>query len=473
MHNYIIFLTTLIITGFVIPLHAETLLEIYRLAQQYDPQIKIATQERLASLEQLPQAHAPLLPQISLNGQVTEGWHSQDWIMNNTVENTSWGYAISLSYTLYRRQQQIQYEQVDDQVLQAQANYETALQNLIQRVADRYFSVLAANDNLKFARSAKEAFQSQLDQAKQRFEVGLIAITDVQEAQAGYDLAVADEILAQNQLDNSHESLREITGNYHRVLAVLNPDAPLLGPEPGDIAQWTKVALENNPQILAAQYAIEIALKEVEKQRAANLPTLDLVGQHSYTDVLRGEKNPPGSFTTDNSIGIQLNYNLYQGGAVRSRIREAKQRHLQSVAQLEQQRRTVQSQTRQAFLSLLSNISRVKALKQALISTEVALNAVKTGFELGTRTSVDVVNAQRDLLQAQRNYSNARYDYVLSTLKLKQAAGLITEGDLIAIDTWLSQHTFELEPVPLELPVNALTLETSPDNEEVQSEIEE
>jgi outer membrane protein len=429
----------------IIPCQAETLLELYLLAEHNDPQLKIANSERIATLETRQQAKAPLLPQITLGADVTETWTDQQGLFGGVREDTSVGYNVSLRYALYRRDLNIQLEQVDSQIRQAEANYESTRQALMERVASRYFAVLAANDNLKFARSAKEAFQTQLDEAQQRFDVGLIAITDVQEAQAAYDLALADEIAAQNELDNAHEALREITGTYHGILARLSEEAPLLGPNPRDIDAWTETAMEQNPQILAAQYTVETARQEIEKQRAGNLPTIDLVGQHSYSDVLRGDENPMGDRTISNSVGIQLSYPLYEGGAIRSRIRESQQRHVQSLDQLEQQRRAVQLQTRQTFLNLLSSISRVKALKQALTSTETALKAIQTGFELGTRTSVDVVNARRDLLNAQRNYSQSRYDYVLNTLRLKQAAGLISISDLDSINNWLTQQAFQLQ----------------------------
>jgi outer membrane protein len=450
----------LLLLGVTPLLQAETLLDVYQLAEQNDPQVKIARAERFAALENLPQARALLSPQVTVGADVSELWMIDDWLLGRDVERTEIGYNISLNYALYRRDRQIQREQVNSLIQQAQANYDSARQALMERVATRYFAVLAANDNVKFAQSAKHAFKRQLDQARQRFEVGLIAITDVQEAQAGYDLAVADEIQAQNELDNTRESLREITGSYHQVLARLNEDSPLLNPDPIHIEKWTETALANNPLILAAQYAVETAEKEIDKQQAAKLPTVDLVGRHHFGTHLRGEKNAPGSLLTDNTLTVQLNYQLYEGGAIHSRIREAKQQHIKALENLELQRRHVQSQTRQAFLALVSNISRVKALKQALISTETALKAIQTGFELGTRTSVDVVNAQRDLLRAQSNHSRARYDYVLSSLRLKQAAGLITGEDLIAINNWLTQHTFELTTDEEES--SPLTPETNP-----------
>lgn len=436
MYKYISFLLLIVSS----PIQAEVLIELYKLAQLNDPQLKIAISDLIATSEKRPQANAPLLPQLTLGANATDNWSTENWMFGDNRENTTIGYNVSLRYALYRRDLNIEQEQAHTQIQQADATYEVARQDLMERLSNRYFALLAAYDNLKFARSAKQAFRRQLEEAQLRFDVGLIAITDVEEAQAGYDLAVADEILAKNELDNAREALREITGRYPIRLATLKKQVPLLRPYPDDIDKWTKVALEQNPQILAAQFAVETAHKEVEKQRAANLPTIDLIAQHRYNDVLRGNSNPPGTLTTNNSVGIQLNYFLYEGGAIRSRTREAQQRKIQAVDKLELQRRATQLQTRQAYWNLLSNISRVKALKQALKSSQTALQSIQTGFDLGTRTSVDVVNAQRDLLAAQRNYSRARYDYVLNTLQLKRAAGVLSEDDLVKINNWLQSR---------------------------------
>ncbi|OQW92758.1 MAG: hypothetical protein BWK79_14020 [Beggiatoa sp. IS2] len=415
---------------------AETLLELYELAEQNDPQLKIAKTERLIISEKKPQAQAQLLPQVMLGANARENLQTKNWLLGDRQENTEIGYNISLSYALYRRDRQIALDQVNGQILEVEANYENTRQTLMGRLAAAYFRVLAGNDNLKFTRAAKEAFRRQLDQSQLRYQVGLIAVTDVQEAQAGYDSAVADEIQAQNELDTAQEALREITGSYHQVLAILKEDSPLLSPDPADIDVWTQIALERNPQLVATRRAVDVARQEIERQRAAQLPTVDLVGDHRYSDTLRGE-DQPSSYSTRNSVGVELNYFLYEGGAIRSRVREAKQRHLQALDQLEQQQRSVQRQVHEAYLQVLSNMSRVKALKQALVSSTTALEAVQAGFEVGTRTSVDVLNAQRDLLRAQQSYSQARYDYVLNTLKLKQAAGLIDITDFRNINEWL------------------------------------
>jgi len=423
---------------------AETLLEVYKLAESNDPQLKIADSNRLQVLEKKPQAQALLQPHLNLGAEFKEGWHFQDWMTGHSSENTGAGYQLSLNYELYPRISEITVDQAENQIREAQITYEGARQELMVRVATRYFGILSGNDNLKRAQLAKEAFQKQLDQAQQRFDVGLIAITDVQEARAAYDSAVAEEIRTKNELDIAREELREITGAYHEVLAGLSEDAPLLEPEPSNVEVWTQRAWEQNPNLLAIRQTVEVARQEIDKQRASRLPSVDLVGTHGYNEVLRGEKTP-GLMSTNNSVGVQLSYQIYEGGAIRSRIREAQQAYNKALEGLEQQRRAVQRQTHDAFLNIMSSISQLQALKQAVISNQTALEAVKTGFEVGTRTSVDVITAQSKLLEAQRNYSNARYGYVVSSLRLKQAVGTLNVEDLVNINGWLISYKIEVE----------------------------
>ncbi|EIJ41581.1 type I secretion outer membrane protein, TolC family [Beggiatoa alba B18LD] len=428
---------------------AETLLDLYTLAKENDAQLKISESDRLIALEAKPQANASLLPQVTLGADVTESWNTENWMSGSDTENTSAGYSVSLSYPLYRRDRQILLEQADTGVKVAEATYASQQQALIQRLASAYFNILNAEDNLRFTRGAREAFRRQLDQTQQRFDVGLIAITDVKEAQSGFDQAVADEITAQNTVDQSYETLREITGSYHKLLATLKSDTPLLPPDPQDIDAWTKTALEQNPQIIAQLAAIENARQEVERQRAGNLPTVDLTARHGYSDIIRGDESN-FSMSTSNSVGVSLSYSLYEGGAIRSKIREAQQRYVQELDRLEQTRRSIQNQTHTNYLNVLSGISRVKASRQAVESALTALEAIETGFDVGTRTSVDVLNARRDLLDAQRNYSQARYQYVLSTVTLKQSAGLLRLEDLVAINEWLTVPAKTEQPVATE-----------------------
>ena len=269
----------------------------------------------------------------------------------------------------------------------------------------------------------------------------MIAITDVQESKAAFDLAVAEVIRAKNNLDTAFEDLREITGIYHEILATLKADMPLLKPEPEDIDEWTERALEQNPLITASELGVEVSRQEIEKARSENLPSVDLTAAHGYNHILRGDEPITGDGSTSNSIGVNLSYNLYTGGATRARIRIARQNYIRSQDSLEQARRNIQRQVHTAYLNVLSSISRVEALAQAVKSNETALEATQTGFDVGTRTSVDVLDAQRNLLDAKRNFSQSRYDYVVATLNLKQAAGNLTIEDLSAITDWLNTES--------------------------------
>ena len=300
----------------------------------------------------------------------------------------------------------------------------------MMRVSQRYFDVLEAEDELSFARATLEAFRQQLMQSRQRFEVGLIAITDVEEAKAGFDLARAQLIAAENALDTAREALRETSGEYQEDLAPLG-EMPLVTPEPADIDQWTETALAQNLRLLAAGHDAETARREIERARAGHSPTLDAVGLH------RREDRTGLGQTDSTSIGLQLNLPFYAGGAVLSRTRESRHRYRQALDELERERRRAQRETRDAYLGINSGISRVTALEQAVRSSEAAAGAIEAGFQVGTRTSVDVLNAQRELYGARRDLAGARYNYIRNVLRLKHAAGTLSEDDLRQISAWL------------------------------------
>ena len=277
-----------------------------------------------------------------------------------------------------------------------------------------------------------EAFEQQLAQSRQRFEVGLIAITDVEEAKAGFDLSRAQLIAAENALDIAQEALRETTGQYQERLAPLG-DVHLVMPEPQDIDKWTEIALERNLRLLAAGHDTETARREIERIQAGHSPVLDAVGSFglndSYSGVLGATKRA--------NVGLRLSLPLYSGGSVLSRTRESRHRYQRTVDLLERERRRAQRETRDAYLGVNSGISRVQALEQAVRSSETAAEAIEAGFQVGTRTSVDVLDAQRDLFRARRDLSEARYGYILNVLRLKRAAGILSEDDLQLISIWL------------------------------------
>lgn len=420
---------------------AEDLVQIYQQAQESDPQLRSAAAAREAGEAVRRQNTALYLPNVSLNASTThtkqETENSTGSIPNAEVSYNTKGYSVDLRQALYRRDYITQYRQADALFAQAQANYDFASQSLVLRVAEGYFNTLAAQDNLTFSQSEKEAIARQLEQTKQRFQVGLIAITDVHESQAAYDTAVATAIAAESQLKTSMQALREITGRLPNDLNPLGETITLLEPDPNSVDQWIENAMQQNAKLLAAEASVAAARHGLDQRRAGRHPELDLVASHSFTDLGGGSFG--GRETTENSIGVQLTVPLYQGGGISAGIREGQAQLTQAKEGLEQERRGVVREASDAYLSVLTEIGRVKALQQAAVSSQSALDATEAGYQVGTRTTVDVLTARRNLFLAKRNYSRARYDYILSTLRLKQAAGVLAGSDLEQINNWLIQ----------------------------------
>jgi outer membrane protein len=417
---------------------AESLADIYELAKQKDPRFRAAEAQRLGIYEKKPQARAGVLPQIGLGGSYFDGDVDRKRGLAGEGGYTRSGYGLELRQTIFNKDQFTQLDQADIAILQADLNYQNAEQDLIVRTARLYFEVLAAQDNLTFARSEKKAIEQQLFQTKQRFEVGLTAITDVHESQARYDQSVAQEIAAENQLSIAIENLREITGQYHESLAPLTDRMPLVPPNPADIDAWVKMAMEQNLALLSQERATELAGENVTRQKSGHYPVLDLVARHTYSDF---EGDDPNVFTeneaVDNSIGVELTVPIYQGGGVSASVREAEYQYQEARELLEQRRRETWRQTRSAYLNVIDGISGVRALKQVLISNQTALEATKAGFDVGTRTAVDVLNSQRDLFRAESNYAQVRYGYIVNAFLLYQAAGMLTEEHLRKANEWL------------------------------------
>jgi outer membrane protein len=420
------------------PSHAEDLLEIYRFAQESDPQLRAAEAGNVAAQEVRTQSKALLLPQLNLGADYTR--HESE-IQATTFGATgssdyyTQGYSVSLRQSIYRNDYYVQLKQADARIAQANAEYEGTRQGLILRATEAYFNLLGAQDSLASAEATKRAISQQLNQTQQRFEVGLSAITDVHEAQAAYDLAVAAELAAQSVVDNARENLREITGRDPMALAVLKEEVPLLPPEPAEINQWVETAQQQNLSLLAFEAAARAAGEEMNRRQAGHYPTLDLVASHAYSDNM--DVTPVGTERTDTTVGVQLNVPLYSGGLTTAQTREARALYTQAQEALEQQRRATVRDTRSAYLGVTTGISQVLARKQALASAQTALEATQAGFEVGTRTIVDVLDAQRVRYTAQSDYLRARYDYLLATLRLKQAAGSLNEADISQINSWL------------------------------------
>jgi outer membrane protein len=436
---------------------AADLVEVYQRALQNDPIIREADANRQAVRQAKPLAWSALLPLIdgaaAVGKQKSDGTSSfiagdePELIVTSTDTRTNSDvtqWSLRLSQPVFRWESWVALKRADAQVAQAEVDFRAAEQDLVLRTAQRYFDVLAAKDTVDAAQASVEAFARQLEQAEKRFEVGLIAITDVQEARAAHDSAVASLIAAKRSLTTAQELLRELTGESFRELSAPVADMPLNRPEPQDPDAWVRGALEQNLRLISTRLATDIAKQDVRIARAGHLPSLDLIAERSNTDVdgtrrLRGVKNPNDSDITENSIFLQLTVPIYSGGETSARVRQNVYLHRAARERLERTARETERSTRDAYLGVISEISRVQALRQAVESSRTALEATEAGFEVGTRTTVDVLDARRRLFEAQTNYARSRYDYILNLIELKVAAGTLARSDLDSINGWLRE----------------------------------
>lgn len=471
MNKMRIILALLIALSFSPAATAENLLEIYQRALRQDPALREAEANRLATLESRPQAISALLPQ--LNGSAGYGYSQSDGVSVSTVnvsgaltevispfdsDSTTLNWRIDLRQSIFNWDQWVTLRRADKQVAQAEADYRAAGQDLMLRVATAYFNVLAAQDTLESEQAAQEAIARQLEQANKRFEVGLIAITDVQEAQSGYDQAVATEILAKRNLATSKESLREIIGEYPENLAPPKDEIPLINPTPEIQDEWVEMALRQNLTLLSSELGAQITRDNVSLQRSGHYPTLELQGSYngldstgdsargqledptdSTSDIVLGAPQPTESDRSGYDISLQLNFPIYSGGSVSSKTKQAVYEHRAARERFERTARQTERETRDAYLGVVSEIARVKALKQAQASARTALKATEAGFDVGTRTTVDVLDQRRQLFIADVNYARSRYDYILNVLRLKQAAGNLMVDDIVEVNGWLEE----------------------------------
>jgi len=431
--------------GLSLPGYAEDLLEIYRQALSRDAVYASARAVWQAGQEKMPQGRALLLPNVNLTGNTTYnevGTQVRDPSQpGRQSQFNSNGVTISLVQPLFNKQSFDQFLESKSQLAQSDAQLSVATQDLTVRVSQAYFDVLAAQDNLEYITAQKAAIAEQLASAKRNFEVGTATVTDINDAQARYDLAVSQEIAALNDLEVKKQALAVIIGDMPGPLKLLSTNLPLSLPQPNDMGRWVEAAQSNNPQIRAQEAALEIAKREIERNRSGHYPTINLVGSLSQnasgaTALPNGAVTIPND-TTTKQIGIQLNMPIYQGGGQESLVREAIANQDKAKQDLENARRSVTYSTRQAFLGVTSGVAQVKALEQALVSSETSLASTKLGREVGVRTEVDVLNSQQQLYSAKRDLAQARYNFILSQLRLKSAAGQLSEEDLAEVNRWL------------------------------------
>jgi len=419
---------------------AADLLGTFRAAQANDPVFAAARATQQAGQEKLPQGRSLLLPNISLSANSTFNDNNVQYqstanplLRSGPYHYNNHGYGVNLTQPLFRQQNWLAYTEAELQVAQTEAQFKIAEQDLVLRVAQGYFDVLIAQDSVQLAEAQKTAISEQLEQAKRNFEVGSATITDTHEAQARHDLTGAQEIAAQNDLEIKRRTLQQLINAMPKDLKQLGKEFKLETPQPADMEKWVDEAQLNSPQLAIAQAGAELAEKEVARNRDGHYPTVDLVANYSQ-NYANGGSFGVGSDNTNKSIGVQLNLSLFQGGLVNSKWREAEANRERAKQELENARRSVALQTRQAYLGVVSGIAQVKALQQALTSSASLLEASKLGQEVGVRTNLDVLNAQQQLYATRRDLYQAQYNYLISQLRLKAAVGSLGEDSLAKVN---------------------------------------
>ncbi len=416
---------------------ATDLLDIFHSAQANDPVIAAALASQQAGREKLPQGRALLLPNVNLSANST--LNDQNTHYNGAFpfpgynRYNSNGYGVTLVQPLFRLQNWLAYSEAELQVAQTDAQFKIAEQDLVLRTAQAYFDVLIAQDSVQLSEAQKKAIAEQLAQAKRNFEVGTATITDTHEAQARHDLTYAQEIAAQNNLEIKRGALQQLVNSLPQDIRPLGPQFKLEAPMPAAMDKWVDDAELNNPQLAIAQAGVQLAEKEVDRNRDGHAPTVDLVANYSKTNA-SGSSFGVGSSSTNKSVGVQLSLPIFQGGAINSKWREAEANRDRARQDLENARRSVAQQTRQAYLGVVSGIAQVNALQQALTSSESVLEASKLGQEVGVRTNLDVLNAQQQLYSTRRDLYQAEYNYLLSELRLKASVGVLDEAELAKVN---------------------------------------
>ncbi|WP_010318053.1 outer membrane channel protein TolC [Vibrio ordalii] len=410
---------------------ADTLAEIYNQAKENDPQLLSSAAQRDAAFEAVTSSRGDLLPQIDL----AAGYNIN---RSNIDERESDKLTAGITFTqqLYQRSSWISLDTAEKNARKADSAYAATQQGLILRVAQAYFEVLRAKDNLAFVRAEKVAVARQLEQTKQRFEVGLSAITDVHDAQAQYDRVLADEVLAKNSLTNSYETLREITGQEHSDLSVLDTNRFSASKTTQPIDVLLEEAQQKNLSLLTARITQDVAKDNISLASSGHLPSLTLDGGYKYGD----ESNNNGGSKVDYNdfnVGINLKVPLYTGGNTTSQTKQAEFAYVAASQDLEKTYRSVVKDVRAFNNNINASIGALRAYEQSVISAKSALEATEAGFDVGTRTIVDVLDSTRLLFEANKSLSNARYDYVLNVLQLRQAVGTLSEQDILDINAGL------------------------------------
>lgn len=425
---------------------ADDLYQVYQQAMVKDPTINRAQAERDSAFAGISISRAALLPQISGSISYTDGTSEFARTRDDgsfevlSSDSTTLGMGLNLSLSLYDHSNWIAMDRAEKVAQQSDTNFAVSKQDLILRTTQAYLAILRALDSLEFVQAEKRAIERQLEQTKQRFEVGLTAITDVHEAQANFDNTVSQVILAENQVELRREELREITGKYHDDISVLNTERfTAVRPEPAKVDDWLSIADEQSLDLLVRRLAKDIAKDDIESVKSGHYPTLSLNASASRDDqettLLGATTNLP--ITNSHSIGITLSVPIYQGGSVSARTEQARYNYVAVSEDLELTHRSTVRSVRSSYNAVNASIAGIRALEQSVVSAESALKATEAGFDVGTRTIVDVLDSTRNLYNAKSNLAGARYDFINSVLTLKRAAGNLTENDIVAINKGL------------------------------------
>lgn len=418
----------------------NNLLKVYRQALLEDPQIERWQANLDASREAHNQSRAKLLlPTLNATANVTGNLQTVNLQgaavgLGGSSNYMSYGYTLTLTQPLFHYDRIIALDQAGQRVKKADMEMYTANQDFIIRVAERYFGMLGALDNLNFAKTQREALAQQRDKIHKRFDAGELTIIDITDIDAGYERSVSDEIESERQLQDAREALRELSGQYFETLLPLAKEIPLVLPEPKNEQPWLDQAMSQNPHIVTAAINADITHDEVTKQSAGHMPTLDLVGRNNYLQT-GGQFGQYDNLLS--TVGLEVNVPLYEGNQANSRMREAAFRHSEAGALLKQEQRSIHRQTRDAFNGVVAGISRIRSLKQTMNSQATSVQSILAGIEVGMRTNLDLVIANKEWFSAQRDYARARYDYILFTLRLKSAAGVLTVEDLQQVNAML------------------------------------
>lgn len=419
-----------------LPIRAQSLVELYESARGYDAAFQSARSQYEATVARAEQSRAGLLPTVGLSASISRTFIDAN-VRVPTTAFGSQGATVSASQPIYRPVNRLNYEQGQKSIIVGQAALQTAEQDLIVRVSQAYFDVLAAEDAVTFVQAQKTAVAEQLAAAKRNFEVGTSTITDTREAQARYDLVIAQEIAASNDLKVKRIALDRLVGRDGIQPSTLAQPVTLPALEPGSVEEWVNQAISNHPQLRQAELALEVAQLETRKAQAAEKPTLDLNGSYAMSHNDGSASARTDSRTNVATVALAFNLPLFSGYAIQNRIKETLALEDKARTDLEAARRTVSQATRAAFFGVLSGQGQAKALEAAQASSQSALEANQLGYQVGVRINIDVLNAQSQLYQTKRDLARARYDVLVGGLKLRQANGSLTDRDLLPINAIL------------------------------------